>query len=281
MIRVIINADDLGKSHLVNSRISAALQNDIITSSTILANTEFWEDVHEIIDANPKASFGVHLNLTEGRALTNQFVFLERGIVDNNNCFTKKIREVNLNDEELKCAVFQEWDAQIKKVVEEQGIAITHVDGHHHIHTEYAFREILASLAKKWHIRYVRSRYLYPQKGLGRMIRTLASKVFPSVWYKITESKSNRLFSVIHSFAETELWRRYMSQQCLMTDYFDSYEHFYHQLTSSYKVPDVKVVELMCHPGHQHYTNEYEMIASKALSYIQDDIEYISYRTLE
>ena len=281
MIRIVINADDLGKDSQVNDKISEALQNGYITSSTIMANTVLWNEVHKIIDANPKASFGVHLNLTEGKALTIQPVFLERGVVDNNNCFTKKIKEVNLNDEELQKAVFQEWNAQIKKVVEEQGITITHLDGHHHIHAQYAFREILSSLANKWHIKYVRSRYVYPQKGLGNIMRVTVSSLFPLFWYKLTDSRISRICSIIHSYTETELWRRYMSQHCLMTDYFDSYEHFCHQLTSGCKVTDGKVVELMCHPGHKSFTKEYEMIESKVLSHIQDDIEYISYRTLE
>lgn len=280
MIRIIINADDLGKDSQVNNKISEALQNGFITSSTIMANTELWDEVHKIVDANPRASFGVHLNLTEGIALTKQSVFVERGIVDNNNCFTKKIREVNLNDAELQKAVLQEWDAQIKRVVEEQGIAITHLDGHHHIHAKYAFREILSSLAKKWHIKYVRSRYAYPQKRLGNIMRNLVSSVFPSFWYNLTDSKNNRLFSIIHSFAETELWRRYMSQQCLMTDYFDSYEHFYHQLTSDCKVTDGKVVELMCHPGHPNYEEEYGMVMSGLLLKHLAMIELTSYKAI-
>lgn len=280
MIRIIINADDLGKDSQVNDKISEALQNGFITSSTIMANTELWDEVHKIVDANPKASFGVHLNLTEGKALTIQSVFVERGIVDKNNCFTKKIREVNLDDAELQKAVRQEWDAQIKRVVEEQGITITHLDGHHHIHTQYAFREILSSLAEKWRIRYVRSRYIYPQKGLGNIMRTLVSNEFPSFWYNLTVSKNNRLFSVIHSCAETELWRRYMSQQCLMTDYFDSYEHFYHQLTSGCKVTDGKVVELMCHPGHPNYEEEYGMVMSGLLLKHLAMIELTSYKAI-
>ena len=280
MIRIIINADDLGKDSQVNNKISEALQNGFITSSTIMANTELWDEVHKIVDANPKASFGVHLNLTEGKAFTKQPVFVERGVVDDNNCFTKKIREVNLNDAELQKAVRQEWDAQIKRVVEEQGITITHLDGHHHIHTQYAFREILSSLAEKWRIRYVRSRYIYPQKGLGKIIRTLVSNEFPSFWYNLTVSKNNRLFSVIHSCAETELWRRYMSQQCLMTDYFDSYEHFYHQLTSGCKVTDGKVVELMCHPGHPNYEEEYGMVMSGLLLKHLAMIELTSYKAI-
>lgn len=280
MIRIVINADDLGKDSQVNDKISEALQNGHITSSTIMANTELWDEVHKIIDANPKASFGVHLNLTEGKALTIQPVFLERGVVDNNNCFTKKIKEVNLNDEEIQKAVFQEWNAQIKKVVEEQGITITHLDGHHHIHAQYAFREILSSLANKWHIKYVRSRYVYPQNGVGNIMRAFVSSVFPSFWYSLTASRKNRLFSIIHSYAETELWRRYMTQHCLMTDYFDSYEHFCYKLSSACKVADGKVVELMCHPGHPSYDEEYEIMKRGLLSKYLSIAELVSYKSI-
>ena len=276
MIRIIINADDLGKDSQVNDKIAEALQNGFITSSTIMANTELWDKVHTIVSDNPAASFGVHLNLTEGRALTDQPVFRERAVVDEKNCFTKKIRNVNQYDPELQDAVRQEWDAQIKKVVEEEGIVVTHLDGHHHIHADYAFREILSSLTNKWHIKYVRSRYIYPQKGLAMMIRYLVTNISPSFWKKMTDSKKNRLFSVIHSFAETELWRQYMSQQCQMTDYFDSYAHFCNILKEGNSKED-SLVELMCHPGHPNFEEEYGMIKNSLVN-INSSIDLISYK---
>lgn len=280
MIRIIINADDLGKSSQVNSKIFEAFQNGYITSSTILGNTDFWEEVHNVVDANPNASFGVHLNLTEGKALTEQPVFRVRGVVDENNCFTNKIREANLYDKELQVAVRQEWNAQIRKVVEEEGIAITHFDGHHHIHADYAFRDTLSALAKEWNVEYVRSKYNYPQKGVPKIIKVFVTNFLPSCWLNLTVSRSSRLFSGIHSFAETKLWRQFISEQCKMTDYFDSYAHFCNLLKKGCRVQTGSLVELMCHPGHPDYEEEYGLIRKNICKSLLSDYEKISYKNV-
>ena len=131
-VSIIINADDLGKNHIVNEAIREALSLGVITSSTIMANSSSWEEVHAIVDENPQASFGVHLNLTEGKALTASSVFHQMNIVDNDNCFTKRIRNLKSFSPELLKAVYDEWDAQINKVNIVEEIAVTHFDGHHH-----------------------------------------------------------------------------------------------------------------------------------------------------
>lgn len=107
-LRIIINADDLGRNHQVNSAISEALSLQLITSSTIMANSTTWEEIHGIVSKNPQASFGVHLNLTEGKAMTSSDVFHKLDVVDANNCFTKKIREIKRPSRELLDAVYNE-----------------------------------------------------------------------------------------------------------------------------------------------------------------------------
>ena len=93
-VSIIINADDLGKSHIVNKAISEALSLRVITSSTIMANSSTWEEVHAIVKENTQASFGVHLNLTEGKALTDSMVFRQMNIVDNEKTvYLLKIRK--------------------------------------------------------------------------------------------------------------------------------------------------------------------------------------------
>ncbi|MBO7301461.1 MAG: ChbG/HpnK family deacetylase, partial [Bacteroidaceae bacterium] len=49
MIKIIINADDLGLSSKVNKAIGDALRKEVITSSTILANSNTWEEIHDIV----------------------------------------------------------------------------------------------------------------------------------------------------------------------------------------------------------------------------------------
>ena len=143
MLRFIINADDLGKDHSVNNAIGQALAAGVISSSSIMANSDSWDEVHKIVEQNPHASFGVHLNLTEGKALTENPVLFQNGIVDENNCFTKKVRSLSNYTNDILLAIKNEWLAQISKVIEIEGIKVSHVDGHHHIHTFYPFYDIL------------------------------------------------------------------------------------------------------------------------------------------
>ena len=49
MINVIINADDLGLNQKVNNAINEALSNGFITSSTILANSDYMDEVRRIV----------------------------------------------------------------------------------------------------------------------------------------------------------------------------------------------------------------------------------------
>ena len=137
MINVIINADDLGKSSEVNSEIDYALSKGYISSSTILANTSHWPEIHRIVDSHPQASFGIHLNLSEGKALTNSEILKKYGIVDSRNIFTGNILQTLNSDkveEDLREAIYDEWDAQLDLLINVERIRITHLDGHHHVH---------------------------------------------------------------------------------------------------------------------------------------------------
>lgn len=262
MIRVIINADDLGKSSEVNEAIGKALDARVITSSTIMANSTTWGEVHTIVDSNPQASFGVHLNLTEGRALTSNPVLRVAGIVDENNVFTKNVRNLPSYSDELLEAIKNEWDAQLDKVINTEGINVSHIDGHHHIHTFYPFRFILIDLLKKYGITKVRNRYNYP----NGTIKSLANSAFSSLSasdliFQFFERKksSHRLFYLVYSSMENARWRKLLGKYATMTEYFDSYEHFC-QVIQSLKPANSATIELMCHPGHPLYRNEMGMI---------------------
>ena len=267
MIRVIINADDLGKSSEVNEAIGKALDARVITSSTIMANSTTWGEVHTIVDSNPQASFGVHLNLTEGRALTSNPVLRVAGIVDENNVFTKNVRNLPSYSDELLEAIKNEWDAQLDKVINTEGINVSHIDGHHHIHTFYPFRFILIDLLKKYGITKVRNRYNYP----NGTIKCLANAVFSALSaidmiFHFFEGKksSHRLFSTVYSSMENARWRKLLGKYATMTEYFDSYEHFC-QVIQSLKSANSATIELMCHPGHNKYYHEMNMIRSDYL----------------
>ena len=280
MIKVIINADDLGKSHEVNTAIAEAFRNKHITSSTILANNQAWDEVHKIVSENGDASFGVHLNLTEGKAMIDSPVFHKFNIVDDNNCFTKGIRDIFSYSEEVLQAVFDEFDAQINKVKNIEGIAITHFDGHHHIHAVYAFADIICKLGEKYGIHKIRNRYYYPRGKAYDSIRLFAR--IPGLNNVLCQTRGiGKLGSIFQREAENTCWHKKIKRVFRSTDYFNSYDNQNSLLKCGVRLPDKIVIELMCHPGHPVFTEEYLRIQERAIeSSIGHDVTYINYNTL-
>ena len=284
MVKVIINADDLGLNPTVNAKIYEALSKGYVTSSTILANSEYWDEVRLIISKCQWASFGVHLNLTEGKALTENLLFKSLGIVGDNNCFSGNIRHNNLSDPKLQEAIYDEWDAQLNKIICQENVNVTHVDGHHHIHTDFALQNILVSLLNKYGITRVRNRYTYPVGGGKRLIRNVTNKIASRNLYRMLKPSSlkivNRPATILNYHVETSLWHKHIENNRVLTDYFDSYEHFLMQISMGYKPKDGEIAELMCHPGHENYKNEFQMIKLRKLQQHVSDLILISYNDL-
>lgn len=265
MIRVIINADDLGKSHVVNAAIDEALTTGVISSATILANSECWEEVHQIIGRHPNASFGIHLNLTEGKALTNNPVLYKSVIVDENFVFTKKVRNLRSYTPEILNAVKEEWEAQIKKAIVTEGIKVSHVDGHHHIHTFFPFRNILSELLNKYGITKIRNRYNYPQNKVSTFIYKAAAGILnylPGV--ASLRSVTNPYIKLAYNLVENLRWRKQIGMRFPLIQYFGSYEHFC-DVSRFIDKNGNATIELMCHPGHPKFENEYREIREHKL----------------
>jgi predicted glycoside hydrolase/deacetylase ChbG (UPF0249 family) len=131
---LIINADDFGLSSLVNTAIISCFEKGIINSTSLMTNTPgFLEAVELAKEKNYTDRIGVHINLTQGKPLTN-FKFSkylnEDGTWDQSS-FSN--REIWLN-KEIKNGFLEEIAAQIN-IVKKVGIIPSHINSHHHIHT--------------------------------------------------------------------------------------------------------------------------------------------------
>lgn len=291
MARVIINADDLGLSSKVNQAICDALKRGVITSSTILANSKTWEEIQDIVKNNPNASFGIHLNLTQGDAITQNSILQKYGITDKDNKFTNWRNNTIDFTEELLQAIYEEWDAQINRVINEQNIPISHIDGHHHIHTLNVLQPYLIRLINKYRIKAVRNKYVKPLS----FVFNKKNKKFPNDQRKVTttekKEKSNstsqqdtdivqRVMNVFKIRLQQLKWTRKIKKNFATTDYFDSYENIYNDIYNGCRLPQNCTIELMCHPGHEKYEFEYSLIDSKALQIETANIELINYKEL-
>ena len=159
MRKLIINADDLGMSEEQNKQIQQCIALGVITSSTLMANGPYFKAGVGIAKDNPQISVGVHLNIIEFAPLTNEDVFRKHGMVDDAGNFIEGAAFVVSIDEELKQAIYEEWDAQICKV-ESAGIVPSHCDSHEHTHTRTELFEVLCRVIDKHQIRRVRRRII-------------------------------------------------------------------------------------------------------------------------
>ena len=83
MERYIINADDCGKSVIVNKAIEASIINGLITSTTVMANMDdFAGAVRLFQEYGSRISFGWHINLTEGEPLSSSQLLLDNGYTE-------------------------------------------------------------------------------------------------------------------------------------------------------------------------------------------------------
>jgi chitin disaccharide deacetylase len=166
--RIIVNADDFGMSAETNRAIVEAFQRGVISSTTVMANMPGFEEACELARRyRLSGKIGVHLNLTEGRPLTEPIQRLPR-FCDEQGLFRPRRTLFRLSKEE-KRAVEAEFAAQIQACIE-RGVHPTHLDSHQHVHTEWPIGEVAIRVAHRYGIGAIRlTRNCGTGIGLGHM----------------------------------------------------------------------------------------------------------------
>lgn len=144
-IRLIINADDYGRTAGISQGIRQAHLQGVVTSTTCMMNLSTIEADLQIALRNcPRMGLGVHLNLTFGRPLSdaekiNSLVNHE-GLFDGLDGLLTRFSNLNLDQVEV------EWRAQINRFVALTGKKPTHLDSHHH--SSYFTSELFSRMLK-------------------------------------------------------------------------------------------------------------------------------------
>jgi len=155
--RLIINADDLGADEGRNAGIFEVLRAGIATSASILPNGPALDHALAGIRSGgfEGVSFGVHLNLTEGRPLAEGLSRLTgpdgnfRGKASAHRLLMKT------GDVSLQTDIAREAALQIERLLD-SGISITHIDGHQHVHVFPSALPTVAETATSHGIRRMR-----------------------------------------------------------------------------------------------------------------------------
>jgi predicted glycoside hydrolase/deacetylase ChbG (UPF0249 family) len=184
---------------------------------------------------------GVHLNITEFEPLSSARA-LEPLLVEGR--FQRPGRGF-VYERAHAFAIFREWAAQVKRV-RESGIAISHLDSHHHQHTRFSLLSCLKQVSEAENVRRVRIRHTFT--------------AFPGVArWRI----DNHLYN----------WR--LRQHFVCADEFGSFAAFH-----GARIPPGSNVELMLHPGNARYDGEIKALHAALDNGFQHQHECISYHDL-
>ena len=158
MDRLIVNADDFGLTAGVNRAIAELHRAGVLTSTTLMARAAATAEAIAIARATPTLGVGCHVVLVDGEAAlppreiptlidprTGRFqptlgAFLQR-------LLTGRIRSAEIEAEAAAQIAF----------LQSQGVALTHIDAHKHVHIFPAVLRPVLSAAKALGIRAVRN----------------------------------------------------------------------------------------------------------------------------
>ncbi|MDR1434866.1 MAG: ChbG/HpnK family deacetylase [Puniceicoccales bacterium] len=224
MLNIIINADDLGSSLACNKAIFQLMSLGKISSSTLMANGPHFMDAVQGAKQFPQYSFGVHLNLSQFKPLTDAEIFKKHRLINALDQF--RFQKFILPTPQLIGAIRGEWYAQVARIID-HGIPISHFDSHNHVHTHLWMFPILKFLSQKFNIKKIRSKFGRHNYSLsGHILRRLL----------------RQFRGIPHRFIQTYFLGLKMPDH--FADIYNGFNFF-----STHRITHPLTIELMCHPG--------------------------------
>lgn len=159
MKNFILNADDFGLSEEHNDAVQKGYNSGILTSASLVVNTDsFLNAVNSVIPKCPDLNIGIHLNIMEGKALTDCHLLTDKNGNFNKSYLYLILMQYNKN---LKEQIQAEFKAQIEKAIH-CGVRIDRLDSHVHTHAIWELFKITCELAKEYNIPYIRTQMEKP-----------------------------------------------------------------------------------------------------------------------
>ena len=154
--RLIVNADDFGRSSSINTAIIHAHREGILTSASLMVNEPAFEEAITMAKQNPKLGVGLHLTLVCGKSgLPYEKI---PGLIDREKNFANSPVAAGIGyffTKELREQLEDEITEQFRKFVA-TGLPLDHVNGHLNIHLHPTIFSILMENAARWKIRRLR-----------------------------------------------------------------------------------------------------------------------------
>jgi chitin disaccharide deacetylase len=215
-LNLIISADDFGLSPEVNKAIIQAFKLGIINRATAIANAPFFSEACALAHANGyEKNIGVHFNITEGKAFNPRMSGTPLFCSNSGDFIYRRNKKMILSQFEMK-AVSAECEDQILKF-NEQKLYPTHLDSHHHIHTEWFIFKAIEPVIRKHEFSSV------------RMADNIVNSSFPRKIYK-------------------NLFNTYLKKHWLSTSHFGDISDIIKYKASAFR--NNSIIEVMIHPTY-------------------------------
>lgn len=186
MRRLIVNADDFGLTAGVNRAIIEAHEAGVVSSATLMANGQAFDEAIDLAHSRPGLSVGCHVVLVDGGPLLEQSrvkSLLEDG---GNSSGSQHFRDgitkfgaLALLGRLAADEIQAEATAQIRKL-QGAGIAVTHLDSHKHTHVFPRVLRPLLRAAKSCGVTAIRNPF--------ERIQGSQLAASPGLWRRWTEA---------------------------------------------------------------------------------------------
>jgi hopanoid biosynthesis associated protein HpnK len=154
--RLIVNADDFGRSRSINEAVIRAHREGILTSASLMTNEPGFDEAVKLAKENPKLGVGLHLTLLVGHsALPPEKI---PGLVNPHGEFSNNPVGVGFRyffNRRLREPLRAEIHAQFERF-HATGLPLDHVNGHLHLHLHPVVFGILMEDVEKLGIQRMR-----------------------------------------------------------------------------------------------------------------------------
>jgi hopanoid biosynthesis associated protein HpnK len=154
--RLIVNADDFGRSKSINQAVIRAHREGILTTASLMVNEEACGEAVELAKANPGLGVGLHLTLLCGHAASTPAEI--PGLANERGEFTNSPFGAGgryFFNQDLRAQLRTEIHAQFDRF-RGTGLVLDHVNGHLHMHLHPVIFQILMQDSAELGIRRLR-----------------------------------------------------------------------------------------------------------------------------
>ena len=248
---VVVNADDFGISSVTTEAIIKFIKEGYCDTTTVMVNMPGYLETFEL--ANKEGivnNIGLHLNLSEGPAITNDMKNCRTFCNESGNFdfrYKKNLQKRFILNSKEKIIVSNEIEAQLKRYIS-LGYSGYFLDSHQGIHMDWSLYPIIINLFKKYKFKRIR--------------RSPNLK---------SPSRNNNIKKIIHMKYD----RNIKINDIYSPDYLGNIRDY---RQNNHKISNGTLVEIMTHPSIKDDVEYIDVFSNFQLDDYKSDLEQLNHQ---